>query len=91
MLWATSTFWIPLLLILFAWKELRRGPYGYDPGLWSVVFPLGMYAAATHDYAAAARLPFLEPIPQAMFWVALLAWVLTFVGMWVRLLGVGPR
>jgi tellurite resistance protein TehA-like permease len=91
MLWATSTFWIPLLLILFAWKELRRGPYGYDPGLWSVVFPLGMYAAATHAYAAAARLPFLEPIPQAMFWVALLAWVLTFVGMGVQLLGVGPR
>jgi hypothetical protein len=25
LLWATSTFWIPLLAILFVWKELQRG------------------------------------------------------------------
>lgn len=89
MLWATSTFWMPLLLILFVWKELRRGLYGYDHGVWSVVFPLGMYATATHVYAAAARLPFLEPISEAVFWVALLAWVLSFIGMWVRLRAFG--
>jgi tellurite resistance protein TehA-like permease len=86
LLWATGTFWIPLLVILFVWKELQRGPHGYDPGLWSVVFPLGMYTAATHDYAAEAHLQFLDVIPHAVFWVALFAWVLTFVGMWVRLL-----
>jgi tellurite resistance protein TehA-like permease len=86
MLWATSTFWIPLLVILFIWKELQRGPHGYDPGLWSVVFPLGMYVAATHDYATEAHLQFLDAIPHAVFWVALLAWVMTFVGMWVQLL-----
>lgn len=67
LLWATSTFWIPLLVILFAWKEMRRGPHGYDPGLWSVVFPLGMYVAATHEYATAAHLPFLKVIPRAIF------------------------
>ena len=86
LLWATSTFWIPLLVILFIWKELKRGPGGYDPGLWSVVFPLGMYAAATHDYATEAHLYFLDTIPHAVFWVALLAWVLTFIGMWVQFL-----
>lgn len=86
LLWATSTFWIPLLAILFVWKELQRGPHGYDPGLWSAVFPLGMYVAATYDYATVAHLPFLDPIPHAVFWIALLAWVLTFVGMWVQLL-----
>ncbi|HSU05917.1 MAG TPA: tellurite resistance/C4-dicarboxylate transporter family protein [Acetobacteraceae bacterium] len=86
LLWVTSTFWIPLLVILFGWKELQRGPRGYDPGLWSVVFPLGMYVAATHDYATVAHLPFLDAIPRAVFWVALLAWVLTFIGMWVQLL-----
>jgi tellurite resistance protein TehA-like permease len=82
MLWATSTFWIPL----FVWKEMQRGPHGYDPGLWSAVFPLGMYAAATHTYAAAARLPFLQPLAETLFWIALLAWTLTFIGMWVHLL-----
>jgi tellurite resistance protein TehA-like permease len=95
LLWATSTFWIPLLVILFVWKELQRGPHGYDPSLWSVVFPLGMYVAATHDYASEAHFKFLDVISKSVFWVALLAWVLTFVGMWVELLrghsGAGPR
>jgi tellurite resistance protein TehA-like permease len=86
LLWATSTFWIPLLVILFIWKELQRGPHGYDSGLWSAVFPLGMYVAATHDYATAAGLAFLDVITPPMFWIALLAWTLTFIGMWVRLL-----
>jgi tellurite resistance protein TehA-like permease len=86
LLWSTSTFWIPLLVILFTWKEMQRGPHGYDPGLWSAVFPLGMYVVATHEYADVARLPFLDPIPQWLFWVALLAWTLTFIGMCVRLL-----
>ncbi len=86
LLWATSTFWIPLLVILFIWKEMQRGPHGYDVGLWSAVFPLGMYVVATHDYATAARLWFLDRIPKTLFWIALLVWVLTFVGMWVRLL-----
>jgi tellurite resistance protein TehA-like permease len=86
LLWANSTFWIPLLAILFVWKELQRGPHGYDPGLWSVVFPLGMYVAATHEYAMMAHMPFLDAIPHVVFWIALLAWVLTFCGMWLQLL-----
>jgi tellurite resistance protein TehA-like permease len=86
LLWASSTFWIPLLVILFIWKELQRGPHGYDPGLWSAVFPLGMYVVATQEYADNAHLSFLEPIPQGLFWIAFLVWALTFVGMWVRLL-----
>lgn len=86
LLWVTSTFWIPLLVILFIWKEMQRGPHGYDPGLWSAVFPLGMYVAATHNYATVGRLPFLEPIPRAVFWIALLVWSLTFIGMWVHML-----
>ena len=73
--------------MLSVWKEMQCGSHGYDPGLWSMVFPLGMYAAATHEYATVAHLPFLEAISRAMFWVALLAWVLTFIGMCVGLLG----
>jgi tellurite resistance protein TehA-like permease len=86
LLWATGTFWIPLLVIMFVWKELQRGPHGYDPSLWSVVFPLGMYVAATHEYATEAHMFFLRSISNAVFWIALLAWILTFVGMWAKLL-----
>jgi tellurite resistance protein TehA-like permease len=89
LLWVTSSFWIPLLVILFAWKEMQRGPRGYDPGLWSAVFPLGMYTVATHDYAAVAGFTFLEPLPQVAFWIALVTWVLSFIGMVTQLLGFG--
>jgi tellurite resistance protein TehA-like permease len=84
LLWATSTFWIPLLVIVFAWKVTHGAARGYDVRLWSGVFPLGMYAVATDSYAAAARLPFLAPVSRVSFWIALLAWTLTFVGMWVH-------
>jgi len=86
LLWATSTFWIPLLVIMFAWKELQRGVHGYDPGLWSVVFPLGMYVTATHEYATEAHMLFLHAISLPVFWIALLAWILTFAGMCAKLL-----
>lgn len=86
LLWAASTFWIPLLVILFIWKEMQRGPHGYQPGLWSAVFPLGMYVVATQSYAAVTGVRFLELMPQGMFWIALLVWALTFIGMCLRLL-----
>lgn len=86
LLWATGTFWIPLLVIMFAWKELQRGAHGYDPSLWSVVFPLGMYVAATHEYATEAHMLFLHAISIPVFWIALLAWIMTLVGMCAKLL-----
>jgi tellurite resistance protein TehA-like permease len=85
LLWATSTFWIPLLAIMFVWRAMRGALRGYDAQLWSAVFPLGMYVVATHSFAVAARLPFLAPVPRVLFWVALLAWASTFTAMWVQL------
>lgn len=82
LMWVTSTFWIPLLLILFVWKGLKHEWARYDPRQWSAVFPLGMYVAATDSYARVAKLPFLAWIPRVLFWIALLAWTWTFIGMW---------
>jgi tellurite resistance protein TehA-like permease len=46
-LWAFGTWLIPLLLVAGAWRHLlQRVPLGYDPGLWSIVFPVGMYGVA---------------------------------------------
>ncbi len=79
--WAEASFWIPLLLLLFAWKHvIRRRPLRYTPGQWSIVFPLGMYAAATSQAGQAFQLPFFHSIAGGFFWVALLAWVMAFTG-----------
>ncbi len=76
--WADATFWIPILIVLFAWKYLirRRSP-GYAISAWSVVFPLGMYAAANLELQSAYGLNFLHVIAHGFFWVAFLAWCAT--------------
>jgi tellurite resistance protein TehA-like permease len=80
--WATATWWIPLLLILGEWRHVvQRFPLTYHPAYWAIVFPLGMYTAATVLLARALDLPFLLPVPHVMVYVALAAWVGVFVGM----------
>jgi tellurite resistance protein TehA-like permease len=75
-LWAFGTWWIPLLIIFGLWRQVRRHwPLGYEPALWSIVFPLGMYSVATLSFGQAARLSFMEPLARFIFWVSVAAWV----------------
>jgi tellurite resistance protein TehA-like permease len=75
-LWAFGTWWIPLLVILGLWRHVRRHwPLTYEPTLWSVVFPLGMYSVATLTFGKAAHLAFMEPLARFMLWVAVAAWM----------------
>ena len=94
--WATGTWWIPMLLVLGAWRyAYKRHPLRYDPLYWGAVFPLGMYAAATHEMAMVMRLPFLEPVAALFVYIALAAWAVVFAGLvtssWARLRSPPPR
>ena len=81
LVWAWATWWIPLLLLLGLWKHGVRGaPLNYTPMLWSLVFPLGMYAMASRKLSLAADLPPLKSLSEAMIWIALAAWTATAVG-----------
>jgi tellurite resistance protein TehA-like permease len=80
--WATATWWIPVLLSLGAWRHLvKRVPLTYEHGYWAAVFPLGMYTVCTQNLMRVFQLPFLEPIAVAFVWVALGAWMATFIGL----------
>ncbi|HEY0878251.1 MAG TPA: tellurite resistance/C4-dicarboxylate transporter family protein [Zeimonas sp.] len=80
--WAIGTWWIPMLLLLGAWRYLwKRFPIRYDTSYWGAVFPLGMYAVCTQQMERALAIDFLDTVPQAFFVAALLAWALTFAGL----------
>jgi tellurite resistance protein TehA-like permease len=81
-LWAWATWWIPLLILFGIWKHgVCRVPLAYTPALWSLVFPLGMYALASLRLSLAADFSPLRTISRGMVWIALAAWVATAVGL----------
>jgi tellurite resistance protein TehA-like permease len=80
--WATGTWWIPMLLLLVAWRYLhQRFPLRYDALYWGAVFPLGMYSASTHEMSRALGLDFLGGVAPVFFYAALAAWALAFIGL----------
>jgi len=56
----------------------------YEPGLWSVIFPLGMYAVAGIYLGRADQLPLVAAIGRAELWLALAAFLATFAGMFLH-------
>ena len=81
LLWAIASWWIPLLAGLTLWRHCRGVPLVYRIDNWAMVFPIGMYTAASWHVAHDAGLPFLAPMSDALIWLALGAWTLTFIGM----------
>jgi tellurite resistance protein TehA-like permease len=83
--WAFATWLIPVLVAAGWWRHVRRRvPLRYDATLWSIVFPLGMYAVAGIYLGQADDLPVVEAVGSAELWVALAACVLVFVSMAVH-------
>jgi tellurite resistance protein TehA-like permease len=80
--WAFATWLIPVLVAAGWWRHAHcRVPLVYEATLWSMVFPLGMYAVAGIYLGRADHLPIVEGVGRAGLWVALAAWVLVFAVM----------
>lgn len=82
--WAFGTWLIPPLIMAGWWKHVRhRMPLRYEPTLWSIVFPLGMYGVGSQFLGDVDRLPIVHAIGFGESWVALAAWAATFAAMLV--------
>src|SRR5205809_1129615 len=80
--WAAGTWWIPLLFILGFWRHIyKRYPLRYDPQYWGMVFPLGMYTVCTFQLSKAINFAPLLFVPRYFIYLAMTAWLLTFLGL----------
>lgn len=85
--WAFATWLFPVLVAAGWWRHVRRKvPLRYDATLWSIIFPLGMYAVAGIYLGRADRLPLVEAIGATELWVALAACLAVLVAMLRHLL-----
>jgi tellurite resistance protein TehA-like permease len=73
--WSVATWWIPMSALLGIWRMRNAGAPRYQTGLWSFVFPLGIYAAATGAYSSLLNEPFLIPLAFGMAGLSLIAWI----------------
>jgi len=56
-------------------------PLRYDAAYWALVFPIGMYGAATFQMLDAIRLDHLGWLPQVALAAALATWAVAFAGL----------
>ncbi len=87
MFWCFATWLIPALVAAGCWRHgYHRVPLSYEASLWSIVFPLGMYAVASIYLGQADNLPVVSGIGTVwLVLVAAPAWALAFTAMLVNL------
>jgi tellurite resistance protein TehA-like permease len=82
MLWAFGSWLIPLLVILGIGRHVRRRvPLAYEPGMWSIVFPVGMYGVASRELGSALHVSWLVTLGRDEAWAALAVWAVVLVAM----------
>lgn len=94
--WCIAAWLIPVLVALGVWRHaVKHVPLRYSPALWSIVFPLGMFAASGMALGGPERIPLVAWIGRESLWVALTVWAVVYLAMaWSgvrRLRGISPR
>jgi tellurite resistance protein TehA-like permease len=87
--WVFCLWLIPLLVGAGFWRHvLHRVPLRYVPSLWSMVFPMGMFAVASLSLGEADALPAAGTVGGVALVVAVIVWAVVSIGMLHRLLTV---
>lgn len=80
--WGFCVWLIPMLVAAGVWRHLvHRVPMVYVPTLWSIVFPIGMFAVASINLGRVDRLPLVEGIGGVVLYIAAAVWLIVFVAM----------
>lgn len=77
-LWAFGSWLVPLLLAAGIWRHVvRHFGLACGPGLWSIVFPVGMYGVGTAELGRVTGERWMVEFGHAEAWVALAVWAAT--------------
>jgi tellurite resistance protein TehA-like permease len=90
--WVLATLWIPVL-VCFGIRRINEGPGAlqFRGVWWAMVFPLGMYSAATFAMAREIGVSALVTVSLVFFWVAFAVWVIVAVAGILRFVESRPR
>jgi tellurite resistance protein TehA-like permease len=84
--WVAATLWIPPLIYFGLHRISHRPEMLHFAGVWwALVFPLGMYSAASYAMAAEIGQRSLVTVSLVFFWDALAAWLIVVVAGLLRL------
>jgi tellurite resistance protein TehA-like permease len=85
--WALATLWIPVL-VYFGIRRIneRPGALQFRGVWWAMVFPLGMYSAATFAMSGETRVAALTTVSLVFFWLAFAVWLIVACAGVLRLL-----
>jgi tellurite resistance protein TehA-like permease len=76
-LWGWGTAWIPILCLMELWKAAYfKVPFHYQPSLWGMVFPLGMYTMATDLLRFSIHVDILQGVAKVFLWITFFMWCL---------------
>lgn len=79
--WCFAAWLIPMFVGAGIWRHaVHRVPLLYTPALWSMVFPLGMFAVASLRLGRVDDIPALEAVGAVFLGVAVLAWLAVAAG-----------
>lgn len=79
--WVFCLWLIPLLIGAGIWRHaLHRVPLRYVPTLWSMVFPMGMFAVASLSLGEADALPAAGTVGGVALVVAVIVWAVVLLG-----------
>lgn len=81
--WVCAVLWIPML-VYFGLRRANTvpGSLGYTGTWWAMVFPLGMFSAATHAVGRETGMAALGTVSLVFFWIAFSVWLIVAVA-WV--------
>lgn len=82
MFWGIAAWLLPVMVAVGIWRHgMCRVPLTSTPALWSIVFPLGMFAASSMSLGDTDRVPLTNWIGRELMWAAVAVWAVTYLAM----------